>query len=60
MEITLDMELKKEIGIVLDWEEVGGRIEADRAKVPGGWLVVVGGIRGGGITFVPDAEYKWK
>jgi len=26
MEITLDMELKKEIGIVLDWEEVGGRI----------------------------------
>jgi len=35
-----------------------------RAKVPGGWLVVVatggnGSSSGGGITFYPDAEHKW-
>lgn len=31
-----------------------------RAKVPGGWLVVVGIYgSGGGITFYPDPQHEW-
>lgn len=30
-----------------------------RAKVPGGWLVIVGIDDGGGITFYPDPSHLW-
>ena len=31
-----------------------------RAKVPGGWLVVVAGTEGmGGVTFYPDPRHEW-
>ena len=32
-----------------------------RAKVPGGWLVTIGGSSAvdRGITFYPDPEHKW-
>lgn len=60
MEISLDMEIKKKAGPQLDWEEVGGRIEIDRAMVPGGWLITLGGGRPVGVTFVPDPDHTWK
>jgi hypothetical protein len=58
-------------GPVLRWENVSTEREAkglldssylvERAKVPGGWLVIaqfkVGGSHG--LTFVPDPEHKW-
>ena len=59
MEITLDSDLKKEYKAALEWEEIGGRLEADRAKIPGGWLVAVGSGNGGGVTFVPDPNHEW-
>jgi hypothetical protein len=30
-----------------------------RAKVPGGWLVGVWMMGGGGVTFVPDPQHSW-
>jgi hypothetical protein len=30
-----------------------------RAAIPGGWLVVVEQVDGGGVTFVPDPEHRW-
>lgn len=51
----------------LVWEELGssgrGVLKLDwnvcRAKVPGGWLVVV--IHNtSGLTFYPDPEHKWE
>jgi hypothetical protein len=30
-----------------------------RAKVPGGWIIVVRQIAGCGTTFMPDPEHKW-
>lgn len=30
-----------------------------RAKVPGGWLVSVWMIDGGGVAFMPDPEHAW-
>ena len=58
-------------GPVLRWENVNTEREAkglldssylvERARVPGGWLVIaqfkVGGSHG--LAFVPDPEYKW-
>ena len=32
----------------------------ERAKVPGGWLVILGGGYGySGVTFYPDPEHQW-
>jgi hypothetical protein len=31
----------------------------NRAKVPGGWLLVFASNSGGGATFYPDPEHKW-
>jgi hypothetical protein len=33
-----------------------GSYSIARAKVPGGWLVAIGGT---GLTFYPDAEHSW-
>lgn len=30
-----------------------------RAKVPGGWLVLVSHTEGAGLTFYPDSNHKW-
>lgn len=30
-----------------------------RAKVPGGWLVVVSQTEGGGVTFYPAPQHVW-
>jgi len=34
-------------------------VRLNRAKVPGGWLLVVTSNSGGGATFYPDAQHKW-
>ena len=34
-------------------------MRVNRAKVPGGWLLVVLSNSGGGLTFYPDPEHKW-
>jgi hypothetical protein len=31
----------------------------NRAKVPGGWLVIATSNSGGGLTFYPDPQHKW-
>lgn len=31
-----------------------------RAKVPGGWMVIVTGVGYGGAFFYPDPEYRWR
>ncbi|MCP5111371.1 MAG: hypothetical protein GY953_11110 [bacterium] len=42
----------------LKWEQVTSNRnqEVIRAKVPGGWLVAVGGA---GLTFYPDPAHNW-
>ncbi|HWC98984.1 MAG TPA: hypothetical protein VG456_19625 [Candidatus Sulfopaludibacter sp.] len=41
----------------LEFEALGSTHHSvSRAKVPGGWLVVVGG---SGITFLPDSGHEW-
>jgi hypothetical protein len=39
--------------------EVDGPTRVNRAKIPGGWLLVVMSNSGGGVTFYPDPEHKW-
>jgi hypothetical protein len=40
----------------LQWERLNSTSRpAERAKVPGGWLVAVDS----GVTFLPDAKHKW-
>ena len=41
----------------LDVDSQGTRV--NRAKIPGGWLLVVMSNSGGGVTFYPDPEHKW-
>jgi len=47
------------------WEELNMDYnqypKAERAKVPGGWLVVVQASSSGGtgITFYPDPDHRW-
>jgi hypothetical protein len=38
---------------------VGYEVRVSRAKVPGGWLIVVEQAGGEGLTFMPDPEHKW-
>ena len=40
-------------------ESVTGVVAAQRAKVPGGWLVAVSLTCGAGVTFYPDPEHRW-
>lgn len=42
-------------GKQLKFESLSSNLTASRAKVPGGWLVVVGH----GLTFLPDANHAW-
>jgi len=49
---------------MIEWKDLKSsyQVIVSRAKVPGGWLVLV---RGGGadealgLTFYPDPEHKW-
>jgi hypothetical protein len=41
----------------LDIDALSARV--NRAKVPGGWLVISTSSSGGGVTFLPDPEHKW-
>ena len=41
----------------LDVEGLSFRV--NRAKVPGGWLLIATSNTGGGVTFYPDPEHKW-
>jgi len=40
----------------LDVDSHGTRV--NRAKIPGGWLLVVMSNSGGGVTFCPDPQHK--
>ncbi len=40
-------------------ESITDIASVQRAKVPGGWLVVTALITGGGMTFYPDPEHRW-
>lgn len=57
-----------------NWEKLNATIDGKktnimsgfstwRAKVPGGWLVIVSGLSGPsgarGVTFYPDPDHKW-
>jgi hypothetical protein len=37
----------------------GTSLRLNRAKVPGGWLVVAISNSGGGFTFYSDPQHKW-
>jgi hypothetical protein len=37
----------------------GLSFRVNRAKVPGGWLLIATSNTGGGVTFYPDPEHKW-
>ena len=41
--------------------DVGGALSArvSRAKIPGGWLLLVTSNSGGGLTFYSDPQHKW-
>jgi hypothetical protein len=39
----------------LEFQTLKSNLSAKRAKVPGGWLIVVGD----GLTFLPDPGHKW-
>ena len=41
----------------LDVEALSSRV--NRAKIPGGWLLIVTSSSGGGCTFYPDPHHKW-
>ena len=46
----------------LEWEEIkckGSGTRTRRAKVPGGWLVVIENTFGLGMTFYPDPQHQW-
>ncbi|MBI5388106.1 MAG: hypothetical protein HZA90_25860 [Verrucomicrobia bacterium] len=54
----------KKLNIAFDGKKAGMLTRAyyhmHRARVPGGWLVVVSGGQGmGGITFYPDPRHEW-
>jgi len=41
----------------LDVDALSARV--NRAKIPGGWLVISISSSGGGVTFYPDPQHKW-
>lgn len=41
----------------LDVDALSARV--NRAKIPGGWLVIITSNSGGGTTFYPDPHHKW-
>ena len=43
----------------LKWEKLNSSMNTFRAKVPGGWLVVVSSTVEGGLTFYPDPRHDW-
>ena len=43
----------------LHWEFLDGKFSMARAKVPGGWLLVINWGSGTGMTFYPDPNHKW-
>ena len=34
-------------------------VRVSRAKIPGGWLLIVTSNTGGGLTFYADPQHKW-
>jgi hypothetical protein len=53
---------KERDGAPLEWRQIlttGGAQMTARAKVPGGWLIMVEHSRGVGIAFYPDASHEW-
>jgi hypothetical protein len=43
----------------LDVSTLTANTTMNRAKIPGGWLLVSTSVAGGGVTFYPDPEHKW-
>ena len=43
----------------LQWEKLEANYYTCRAKVPGGWLVMIYAGDGSGITFYPDPNHEW-
>jgi hypothetical protein len=43
----------------LDVSTLSASTIMNRAKIPGGWLLVSTSNAGGGVTFYPDPEHKW-
>jgi hypothetical protein len=49
-----------EAQITFRWEKLNaGTIPTFRAKVPAGWLILVGETSSRGVTFYPDADHEW-
>jgi hypothetical protein len=44
----------------MNWEELKSSVgRVYRAKVPGGWLVMIEGYEERSLTFYPDANHSW-
>ena len=43
----------------LDVSTLSANTIVNRARIPGGWLLVSTSTAGGGVTFYPDPEHKW-
>jgi hypothetical protein len=41
------------------WEPLDASPDTRRAKVPGGWMVMIWAGDGSGITFYPDPNHSW-
>jgi hypothetical protein len=41
------------------WEEVSSSLKMRRAKVPGGWLLILLGASGNSLSFYPDSGHEW-
>jgi hypothetical protein len=49
-----------EAQITFRWEKLNaGTIPTFRAKVPAGWLILVGDTSSRGVTFYPDVDHEW-
>lgn len=56
-------EPKIDTRLIFEWiKDKGGGMDTKvrRAKVIGGWLVVVTNAEGIGTTFLPDPEHEWE
>lgn len=50
--------------MTLNWEKIKNSHynytdDSYRAKVPGGWLIMVRGSTAPGLTFLPDPNHQW-